>query len=311
MKEKIFNMFIIIISLFVLIQLLVKKAMIYSSIMYALNIWVNNLIPALFPFFIISDILINYNITNYIPKIIKKICKTIFNINDNMLTILMLSMISGFPSNARNTRKLYDDGIITFEEANHILIFSHFANPVFILTTVAIFFFKDERVGIILLITHYLSNFILGICFRNKCFVSNSDKISDKTKPKFENVFVLAIKKAIDTTLMICGILVVFLMLASIVINTFNFNDYNVMIIKGIFEITIGIEELSKLSISMTSKAVVASMILAFGGLSVHVQVLSQITGTKIKYVYFFIGRMYQMLIAGLLTYASCLIIGM
>ena len=308
MKEKIFNICIIIISLFVLSQLLIKKAIIYSSILYALNIWVNNLIPALFPFFIISDILINYNITEYIPKTIRNICKSIFNINDNMLTILILSMLSGFPSNARNTRTLYDKGLITLEEANHILIFSHFANPVFILTTVAVFFFNNQKVGIILLITHYFSNFILGICFRNKIKLSNNSYALIDKSNNFGNVFIASIKKAIDTILLICGILTIFLMLSSIVINVFSFNSYNAMLIKGIFEITIGIEALSKLSISMLSKTVIASAFLAFGGISVHVQVLSQITGTKIKYIYFFLGRLYQMIISGVLTYIVCLI---
>ena len=58
----------------------------------------------------------------------------------------------------------------------------------------------------------------------------------------------------------------------------------------------------------MLSKTVIASAFLAFGGISVHVQVLSQITGTKIKYIYFFVGRMYQMIISGVLTYIVCLI---
>ena len=309
MREKIFNTCIIIISLFVLSQLLIKKSIIYSSILYALNIWVNNLIPALFPFFIISDILINYNITEFIPKIIKNICKSLFNISDNMLTILILSMISGFPSNARNTRTLYDKGLITLEEANHILIFSHFSNPVFILTTVATFFFHDQKIGIVLLITHYFSNFILGVLFRNKIEINDKDCVNVTLPENFGFIFISSIKKAVDTILMICGILVVFLMLSSIVINMFNFNSYNTMLIKGLFEITIGIESLCKLSINTCSKAVIASMILAFGGISVHVQVLSQITGTKIKYIYFFIGRMYQMILSGLLTYIVCIII--
>jgi sporulation integral membrane protein YlbJ len=309
MRRKIFNICIIIISLFVLSQLLIKKTIIYSSILYALNIWVNNLIPALFPFFIISDILINYNVTEYIPKIIKIICKSLFNISDNMLTIFILSMISGFPSNARNTRIFYDKGLITLKEANHILIFSHFSNPVFILTTVAIFFFNNQKVGIILLITHYLSNIILGICFRNKITISNSSGNYNNRNNDFGTIFISSIKKAVDTILLICGILTIFLMLSSIIINTFSFNSYNAMLIKGFFEITIGIEALSNLSISMLSKTVIASMFLAFGGISVHVQVLSQITETKIKYIYFFIGRMYQMIISGVLTYLICIII--
>ena len=303
MKQKIFNGIIITISIFVLIELSIQKSLIYSSIMNALCLWVYNLIPSLFPFFIISDILINYNITSYIPKIIKSFCKCIFNITDNMLTILILSMISGFPSNARNTRTLYDKGLITAEEANHILMFSHFANPIFILTTIAVFFFHNEKVGVILLITHYLSNIILGICLRNKFSYENSIISNQFNYSDFGSVFVTAIKKAVDTILTICGIIVVFLMLSTIIVSTFKFNIYDQMIVKGIFEITIGIEDLSKIPMAIDYKLVIASMILAFGGISVHVQVFSQIAGTKIKYIYFFVGRMYQMIIAGVLTY--------
>ena len=309
MKEKIFNIFIIIISLFILIELLIRKKIIYTAIIYALNMWVKNLIPTLFPFFIISDILINYNITSYIPKIIRNICKFLFNINDNMLTILFLSMISGFPSNARNTRTLYDKNIISLEEANHILLFSHFANPIFILSIVGSIFLQNEKVGIILLITHYLSNFMLGIIFRNMIKCNNKNNNNIVINKNFGSIFITSIKKAIDTILLICGILVIFLMLSAIIINICNFNSYNTMIIKGLFEITIGIEALGYLSIKLIYKAVIASMILAFGGISVHMQVISQITDTRINYMYFFIGRMYQMIIAGITTYIICLIL--
>ena len=304
MKRKIFNMITIIICVFVLIELLIKKEIIYDSVIYALNMWVNNLIPALFPFFIISDILINYNITLYIPKIIKDFCKSIFNITDNMLSILFLSMISGFPSNARNTRIMYDNNLISLEEANHILIFSHFSNPIFVLTTVGVFFFNYESVGIILLIAHYLSNFILGFLCRGKIKISPNIKnnlcIEDKS---FGGVFIDAIRKAIDTILLICGIVVINLLLSSIVTNAFNFNVYNSVLVKGLFEITIGIDAISKIDLSLRFKMIITSCFLAFGGLSVHMQVYSQIVNTKIKYIYFFLGRIWQAILAGIITY--------
>ena len=309
MKEKIFNMMVIIISLFVLSQLLINKSMIYLSIMYGLNLWVESLIPTLFPFFIISDILINYNITSYIPKIIKKYCKSLFKISDNMLTILLLSMISGFPSNARNTRTLYDKGIISLEDANHILIFSHFANPIFILVVIGGSFFHNQRLGIILLISHYVSNLLLGIFFKNK-FCHNEKKEGYKISSlNFGKVFISSINRAVDTILTICGIVVVFSMLSTIVVNTFNFSSYNEMLIKGLLEMTIGMQALSNLEISSIYKAVIASGILAFGGISVHVQVLSQIVDTKIKYIYFLIGRIYQVIVSGIITYIICIIL--
>lgn len=311
MKRKLLNIIVILFMLFILFQVVIKKMLVYNSINYALNIWVKNLIPTLFPFFIISDILINYNFTSYIPKFFKKMCKFLFGITDNMITILILSIISGFPSNARNTRTLYDKGIISVKEANHILIFSHFSNPLFILTTVAIFFFNNKDLGIILLITHYLSSFLLGILFRRFNVYEDKIEVQKDKKIDFGNVLIGAIKKSIDTLLLICGIVTIFLLLASIIINTFNFNIYNSMLIKGILEITIGIEALSKLGLPMIYKAVITSCFLAFGGLSVHMQVMSQISDTEIKYRYFFIGRLYQMIIAGGITYLLCLIWGM
>ena len=308
MKRKCLNIIIIIITLFLLYQIILKKSLVFSSINYSLNIWVNNLVPTLFPFFIISDILINYKFTQYIPKTFKRICKYLFNITDNMITILFLSIISGFPSNARNTRTLYDNGDINLDEANHILIFSHFSNPLFILTTVAVFFFNNEDIGVILLISHYLSNFFLGIMFR-KYFIHNEfdTKKQDNLKINFGNVLVNALKKSIDTILLICGIVTIFLLLSSIINNVFNFNMYNSMLVKGILEITIGIEALGLLNISMIYKAVIASCFLAFGGISVHMQVVSQIVDTDIKYKYFFIGRIFQMILSGIITYIICL----
>ena len=306
MNKKYLNIIIIILTLFLMYQVIINKFLVYNSISFALNIWVDNLIPSLFPFFIISNILINYNFTCYIPKKIKEICKRLFNITDNMLTILILSMLSGFPNNARNTRILYDKKLITLDEANHILIFSHFANPSFILTTVGIFFFNNSFIGIILLISHYLSNFILGIFFRNFFTHEKINNYKTDNKINFGNVFIDSINKSVDTILLICGIVTVFLLISSLINNIFNFNLYNLTIIKGILEITIGIESLSSLNLPMIYKCVIASCFLAFGGFSVHTQVISQINETNISYKYFFIGRIYQMIISGLITYLIC-----
>ena len=116
--------------------MLLNSKIIILSVGNSLEVWKNNLFPTLFPFFIISDILINFQITDYIPRFIKHIFKYLFNISEYGVSIFFLSMLSGFPSNARNTRKYFDAGLISLEEANHILTFTHFSNPIFILSTI-------------------------------------------------------------------------------------------------------------------------------------------------------------------------------
>lgn len=304
MKNKLFNHLIIFINIILLIELFINKELIINTIGYSLNIWVTSIIPSLFPIFIISELLINYNIINYIPKFIKNIFKFLFNINDNELTIFLISLISGFPSASVNTKIMHDKKLLNIDECNHILMFTHFGNPIFILTTIGLIFFNNELLGIIIFISHYLSNFILGILLRN--FNNNKSIINNKNNNitnNFGTIFINSIKHTIDTLLTILGTLTCFLIISNIIVNRLNLNSYNSVIIKSILEITMGIKELSILNIKDIYKVVLSTIFLSFGGISIHTQVISQICYTKIKYKYFLTGRIFQSIISGIISF--------
>jgi len=110
-------------------------------------------------------------------------------------------MLSGFPSNARNTKTLYDKKMITKEEASHILMFTHFSNPLFILSTLAIFFLHNKKLGIIILLSHYLSNIIIGIILRPK---NNFKDLSYQDIKKRESSFGLILLRLLKTLLIVC-----------------------------------------------------------------------------------------------------------
>ena len=301
--KKYINILILIITCYFTINFVINKQIVFNSVSFALNIWVNNLIPSLFPFFILTDILISYNITKYLPKFFINFFKNLFHIKKEAVLVFFLSMISGFPTNAKNVRKLYDMKIIDEKEASHILIFTHFSNPLFILATVAVLFFNKPYLGIIILLSHYISNIILAIIFRNNNFDINDNDHIYNNNLHFSEIFIKAIKSAIDTILFICGTLTCFLVISTIIINQINFNHSLEVIIKSILEITIGLKELSLCNLSDKYLVMLSSAILSFGGLSVHMQVKSQLIDTNISYKPFFIGRIYQALISIVLSY--------
>ena len=72
MKKHIFNGLINLSFIVLFFEILFNKTLIIDTISFSLDTWVNNLIPSMFPFFIISDILISYQIINYIPGFLKK-----------------------------------------------------------------------------------------------------------------------------------------------------------------------------------------------------------------------------------------------
>ncbi len=296
--KKYINVTIIIITTYITIYFILNKQIIFKSVSFALNMWVNNLIPSLFPFFILTDILISYNFANYLPKFFINFFKNLFHIKKEAVLIFFLSMISGFPSNAKNTKKLYDMKILNKKEAEHILIFSHFSNPIFILATVSVFFFNKPNLGIIILLSHYISNLILGIIIRNNNFNIESDNTIYNNNLNFGNIFINAIKSATDSILLICGSLTSFLIIATVIINQIHFSPNIEVIIKSLLEITIGLKELSLHNINDLNLCIITSIILSFGGLCVHLQVKAQLIDTNISYKYFFIGRIYQSLIS-------------
>lgn len=300
--KKYSNLIIVILSFITLILILLNNSLISKTIIYSFSIWFNTLVPSMFPMFILSDILISYNFTEYIPKGIVNFISKIFNISKNAVLIIFLSMISGFPTNAITVINAYDRNMISKQEAEHLLLFNHFANPLFVLQTVGTFYLNNNKYGIIVLISHVLSNIIIGILFRNKNNYSIDNYISNNSKSQsFGNVISNSIKKTINSLLMISGTITLFLILSTLIINVFNISGYPSVLIQGILEMTMSIASLSMLDVGDIVKVVASTMIISFGGLSIHLQVYSSLDN-KLEYKNYFIGRLYQMITSGILA---------
>ena len=298
MKTKYKNIIIIICSLFFLVNLIIYRNLVFDTVGFSLNIWITSLLPALFPFFIVSDILINYDVIKYFPKVIRNSIKYLFNVSDNGLVIILLSMLSGFPSNARNIKNMYLDKKITKEEGEHLLYFTHFSNPMFILGTIPLIL-NSNKISKYILISHYLANIILGICLRKYNRVNDSNNSNYKEdKHNFGLVLTTSIRKSLDSVLGILGTLTVFLIISTLLINFFNLDDTSSLLIKSILELTSGLKELGSYNLLDKYLLIISSCILSFGGLSVHMQVINELVDTDISYKNYFIGRILQVVLS-------------
>lgn len=298
MKTKYKNIIIIICSLFFLVNLIIYRNLVFDTVGFSLNIWITSLLPALFPFFIVSDMLINYDVIKYFPKVIRNSIKYLFNVSDNGLVIILLSMLSGFPSNARNIKNMYLDKKITKEEGEHLLYFTHFSNPMFILGTIPLIL-NSNKISKYILISHYLANIILGICLRKYNRVNDSNNSNYKEdKHNFGLVLTTSIRKSLDSVLSILGTLTVFLIISTLLINFFNLDNTSSLLIKSILELTSGLKELGSYNLLNKHLLIISSCILSFGGLSVHMQVINELVDTDISYKNYFIGRILQVVLS-------------
>lgn len=235
----------------------------------------------------------------------------LFGINSNCAFIFVMSALSGFPSSAKYSKELYEQNLITSNDASKALMFSHFSNPLFLLSTLPLFL--NKRIAILIIICHYLTNIIIGIIFRNYHKSNNNSKISisksisnmnkHKTNNNFGNILAISIKNSIDTLLIILGTITIFLVLTTVINNNIYLNNTYQAILDGLFEMTQGLKYTSLLNISLRYKATISALLISFGGLSIHTQIISVLSGTNIKYYPFLIARILHSIITGLLVY--------
>ena len=68
---------------------------------------------------------------------------------------------------------------------------------------------------------------------------------------------------------------------------------------------TQGLKYISILDLPLKIKTIISTMFISFGGISVHMQVVSILSDTKIKYFPYLVARVIHALIAGLLIFLT------
>jgi len=252
--------------------------LVLNSTVTAVNIWLYKVFPYLFIMIIINDLLISLNFDSLFK-------------NSNIY-IFILSMLSGTPSSAYITAKLVNNNKITEEEGNIALMFTYFSNPLF-LYTILTSIFKIKFIVFKLMAIHYLSNLIISF------FIKKENKSITNTSNNTINIS-NSIKSSINTNMMILGSIVFYFVLSSIIINTFNLPSTISILVRGILELTQGLNSL--IDINIFGKEVLAIIFISFGGLSIHTQVKCILDDTKLDYKYFLKGRIYQTIISVILT---------
>lgn len=287
--------FTVIFTLFIILIFL-NKSVVTKSSLDAINLFQNKVFPTLFIMFIFQDLIINFSGAEFINLFLNNLFSKIFKISKAGQMVFTLSLFSGSPSNAFILNELVLNKKINVKEANHLLSFTYFANPLFILTMLSLIF--DETIPKKIMFSLYLSNFILGFITRKKDFEENY--VTSKNSPNFGNILTNAIKKSMNTLIIILGSISFFMILSNIISIYIKFDLIN-LLTSGIFEISAGLNNLIDFNITEFFKKIIATTFISFGGLSIHLQVCSVIAESKLSYKSFLVGRLKATLIAVLI----------
>ena len=291
MKNKLF----LGLSLISMILLFIKMPIINESVITACILFVTRVYPSLLPMLIICDIFLYFDLPLLFAKSLGKFFKIIFHSSSYGPFIFIISLFSGTPTNVYVLKKLYLEKKISLNEANKFLSFSYFANPLFLYTMLTFIFKNNKKIILPIFIMPYIVNTLIGIFSRKTIDIALLD---NKTiKEEFGTYFVNSIKNAMNTLLMILGVITIFYIIGSLI------NPSKNIILTGLLELTSGLYELGTRNINISLKALLAIIFINFGGLSIHLQVKGIISDTLISYLSFIKGRVIATIISIILFF--------
>ena len=99
------------------------------SVSESINLCIKNVIPSLFPFFILSSVMSDQGISCFLGNKFRRSMPRVFKVGGSCATPVIIGLMSGYPIGAASAVSLYKNGLCTKKEAEHLLGFAATAAP--------------------------------------------------------------------------------------------------------------------------------------------------------------------------------------
>lgn len=223
-------------------------------------------LPVLFPFFVITGLIINLANTS------------------NKFVVAGLAYLSGYPNGSRLTKILYEQGRLSQAEAQHLTVLTSTPSPIFAIATVGTLFLQSTLLGIVIFTCAVLGAIINSWLWRPSANSARFTPMSSqpKARPNFLTAFNQAMRNATAAIINVCGVVLFFFVLSKLLhLPTF---------FAGLLEMTTGV--------AATLNPLLIEFFLCFGGLSIAIQNLLFAESFQLRFGFYLGYKLTHALIA-------------
>lgn len=255
-----------------------------------LTVWAYNVLPALFPFAVLSTL--TFKIA---PKSKRSFTRALFGVSCDR--VFLMSLLCGYPIGA----KAIADSNADQAAATRACSFCSTAGPIFMIATVGATLLQNVTATVIVVFAHVSSAILNGLIYRKKEYAELLDANEQFTPQEFGNT----ISSSVLSVLSVGGLIALFYMLTDMlksllpaVVATSPVFCYAV----GLFEMTNGIIAICK-TCDVATATVLTSSLLAFGGACVFLQCYAFLGNKKVKAVDVLKMKLTQSALATILSF--------
>ena len=134
----------------------------------SVQLCLQTVLPALFPFFVLSSLLVACGGAQVFGRALEPFMRPLFHLSGAGAAALALGLVGGYPVGARTAAELYRGGCLPRKEAERLLAFCSNAGPGFILGICGGAVLQSARAGAYLYLVHVASALLTGVALRGK-----------------------------------------------------------------------------------------------------------------------------------------------
>lgn len=266
-----------------------------SSSQNAIHLWMNTLVPSfVFPLILVR-LLAPYHLLLPILNPFKKLIWYCFHIDTIAFEYVLTSLFLGFPSASLFLEDFSNQEKLSQKEYNRLLYCTFMASPNFLLISLRTIY--SQEVVLKLFIIQILCILSLLIFTRNIPLTFHVNT----TRPSFYEQLSMSIERSFQILLIILAYLLLVYVIIDIV--TIPLNAYTKIPLKLLSEFSSGCFYIHKLMFPFEVKILLTSFLLSYGGLCVHIQLISSLSKKQFHYLSFMKYRCFHIVLGLLLTW--------
>lgn len=270
------------------ILLLWNISAVTDGVKNALAICAFSIIPSLFVFLVLSDIitslLLSEGSMNVPPKWI----------------VFLLGSLCGFPVGAVVCDRLYKSGTLSEQEAERLLPLCNNTSPAFVMGAVGTAMLDDIKLGLLLFFAQLISALILFLPIH----VHKHKVRVNAAASSFSNQFFSAIEKAVGSILKICALICLFSALLAVLRCYCSETAY--VFLAALSEIGNGSASVCKLfTTSPAFSIMLCGFVCGWSGLCVHFQIFLSLKSIKVKKIHFWSCKFFQGILSAIFSLAG------
>ncbi|MEY8281481.1 hypothetical protein AAK917_09500 [Oscillospiraceae bacterium 52-8] len=204
------------------------------------------IIPALFPFLVVSHLIMGSRLSLALESLFSPVSRFLFRSGRQGGAIFSMAMIGGFPVGPKLLRGAVDRGELDREEARRLALFCVAPAPAFVITGVGGGMFHSMQLGAVLYLCSVLGAVLTGTLLsrrgpkRGKKGHAPTPAHQPRRFEPFSAVFVQAVSSSVQSLLSICGYVILFSALLQLLGGCLPLPDGGKALLSGLLEITSG-----------------------------------------------------------------------